>query len=337
MAQATANPEPHKKEEAEEEEDDYMSMTISEPRKPKEKETYTQRRLRKEREAELKQPRSKAELLALAAATRETALSQPLQSADPGSKGLAMMRAMGYRAGEGLGKATDARTEPVRVQVKEDRGGVGLDAERKRKMREEVGVAYQVEADAAKRRKEDEEGGFRERVGREREERRVEGQVVGAMKVAEGLDGHGDGEDKAGVQRSLKGVHVLWRGLVRRREEKERDRRRRYDLLQSLSRLPTYEDPDEEGDRDLRRALGRDERLGGSSSSSLRVEEVLEEEEEEEEDPELEEFEALEPAERLGRLLGFLREKHHYCFWCKYQYPDEGMDGCPGVTEEDHD
>jgi hypothetical protein len=57
----------------------------------------------------------------------------------------------------------------------------------------------------------------------------------------------------------------------------------------------------------------------------------------EEEDPELDEFNALAPAERLQKLVIYLREEYSYCFWCKYTYPDNKMEGCPGTTEEDHD
>lgn len=203
--------------------------------------------------------------------------------------------------------------------VKEDRGGVGLDSERKRKVREEV--------EGMVERERGEEEGFRERVAREREERRVEGLVRGAMGVVEGFEGgEGEGEEvgsegKVGEggkrKKPTKQINVLWRGLVRQREEKERERRMRYDLLQSLSRNTNYDDAEE--DRDDRLALGR------------------EEEEVDEEDEELEAFNALEPKERLRRLVEYLRERYHYCFWCKFRYPDEGMEGCPGVTEDEHD
>lgn len=249
------------------------------------------------------------------------------------------MAKLGYQAGASLGRgtATDARTEPLQLVVKEDRGGIGLDSERKRKVREE--------AEREGKRVKAEEGEYRERVRNERECRRVEGMVVGAMGVVERLDcealeqeleqelelergegeGQREGEDegekktkaKSDVRRPTKSVNVLWRGLLRRREEKERERRMRYDLLQSLSRAPTYVDP--EADRDDRLAVGDVE------------------EEVEEEDVELDAFEALEPAERLRRLVGYLRERYRYCFWCKCGYPDEGMEGCPGITEDDHD
>ena len=90
----------------------------------------------------------------------------------------------------------------------------------------------------------------------------------------------------------------------------------RYDLHQSLSRSAAYEDPEE--DEDDRRALGKEE------------EDVAEE------DDELDEFLSLEAKEKLQTLVEYLRDVHHYCFWCKYKYEDERMEGCPGFSEDDH-
>ncbi|KAH0544503.1 hypothetical protein FGG08_001402 [Glutinoglossum americanum] len=348
--------------------DDYMNMAIADPVEKRGKETYTQRRIRKQREAEIKgRTKSKAELRAEEAAAREAALSKSL---DASNKGYKMMKMMGFQEGSALGKG-DGRTEPLNIVVKEDRGGVGLDSEKKRKFREQV--------DQEAKRVKAEEGNYRDRVKKEREEKRTEGLVLGAQKVAEKLDTEADeaedskntptaahspartpiiqplttraltlhtlatyppiiltpakhkpstaaddtSQSRVGSSRKVrptKQINVLWRGLVRHREEKERERRMRYDLHQSLSRLPTYNDPTES--EDDKQALGK--------NNALEVDI-------EEEDPELEEFDALGPAERLSRLVSYLREKYHYCFWCKYRYPDDTMDGCPGATEEDHD
>lgn len=316
------------------EEDDYMNMVIEEPPKPTEKETYTQRRLRKERESEAKgRVKSKAERAADEAADREAALSKSLL-ADPSTassnKGLAMMAKMGFKPGVALGSKDNigARLEPVGINMKEDRGGIGLDTEKKRKIREE----YEREGKRVKA----EETDYRERVRKEREEARYERMVGAAMRVAERMDGE-RGEEQA-VDRSedatdtskrkistkpLKNINVLWRGLVRQREENERDRRMRYDLQQSLSRLPTYIDTDE--DKDDEKALGK------AAVQHALVEDL------EEEDPELDAFKALEPVEQLYKLVSHLRDEYNYCFFCKFRYPDKEMEGCPGLTEEDHD
>ncbi|KAK1600449.1 uncharacterized protein LY79DRAFT_533593 [Colletotrichum navitas] len=337
---------------ASDEEDDYMNMTFEEPpaAKKTQPETSLQRRQRLKREGEIRgRVKSKEELAAEEAEAREKALSRSLleDAAAKKSKGLAMMAKMGFKGGA-LGAAGEgARTEPIAVEIKEDRGGIGMESERKRKMREaaerieeEVREGKRVKVDPLE---------YRDRVRQEREAARVQAQVFAAQRVAERMadekDAEGgsqvvvvvvDSDKEAGTKkeggkkpapgaaaRPLKSINVLWRGLARHREEKERDRRMRYDLEQSLSRLPTYEDDQE--DEDDRTALGK-KRTVYVTAEDL-----------DEEDPELDEFNELEDAEKLMRLVEYLRKEHRYCFWCKFTYPDDEMEGCPGVTEEDHD
>ncbi|MCJ1361320.1 hypothetical protein MMC16_000418 [Acarospora aff. strigata] len=303
-------------EEEEEEEEDYMSMTITEPAAPKEKETYTQRRIRKQREAEAKSHRP---LSSSSTTTTNAALTTPLPL-HASNKGFAIMSKLGFIPGSSLGATTDARTEPLALVMKEDRGGIGLESERKRKVREE----FEREGKRVRA----EEGAYRERVGAEREGRRVEALVVGAMGVCEGLDCEDDEEAEQGEggnegkrkspTRPLKFIPLPYRSLIRNRQQAERDRRMRYDLHQSLSRNAAYM-PDPDLDKDDRLAIGDVE------------------EEVEEDDPELEAFEALEPAERLGRVVAYLRERWWYCFWCKCRFESAGMEGCPGKEEGDHD
>ncbi|KAL4737580.1 hypothetical protein BDV11DRAFT_153295 [Aspergillus similis] len=352
---------------AAEDEDDYMSMVIEEPQQ---KETFTQkkRRLQREAEARARVP-SKAERAAQEAAKRDAALAT--STLNPSNKGFQMMAKLGFTPGQTLGKPVgedkekdssvtnvQSRTEPLNLIIKEDRGGIGLDSERKRKFREE--------AEEAARKVKAEEGDYRDRVRLERETKRIEAQIHAAQKVAERLDADENGEadlfsassvedkdkyegrgekeqegsdeeapptklrEKAKVKPTSQ-INVLYRGLVREREEKERAIQTRHLLQTSLPtsffpnpRLPGYEDATL--DREDHEALG-----GGRDLSSVLEQEL------EEEDPELDEFNALEPAERLRRLVEYLREKHNYCFWCKYRYDTAEMEGCPGVTEEDHD
>ncbi|KAK0118777.1 hypothetical protein ONS95_007659 [Cadophora gregata] len=315
----------------EDEEDDYMNMVIAEPT-VLQKETSIQRRQRQKREAEIRgRVKSKAELAEEEKAAREAALSKSMlaDTSSSKNKGLAMMAKMGFKPGTALGSKdnVNARIEPIGVSMKEDRGGVGLDAEKKRKFREEV--------EREGKRVKAEEGDYRERVRREREESRLEGLVGAAMRIAERMnDEREEGrastlKDPNAVKnrtistRPLKQINILWRGLVRKREEKERDRRMRYDLQQSLSRLPNYDDAEE--DNEDKRALGKD-----------RIQHTLVEDLEEE-DLDLDAFNELDPADRLYKLVLHLREEYNYCFWCKFTYPDKKMEGCPGLTEEDHD
>ncbi|KAF4954294.1 hypothetical protein FGADI_5382 [Fusarium gaditjirri] len=320
-----------------EEEDDYMNMSFDDPTPVKE--TSIQRTQRLKRESRARGIiKSKEQIAEEEEAAREKALSTSMldDAKAKKSKGLAMMAKMGFTGG-GLGKKTEdgaapGRTEPIKVSVKDDRGGIGLDNEKKRKVRE---AAEERDIKAVKMDPDE----YRERVRKEREDARLEKQFFAAQRTAERMDDEKtevygpvvslpdskDEREKARPisSRPLKSIPIIYRGLVRHREEVERDRRMRYDLEQSLSRLPTYEDGQE--DADDRRALGKRHTVYATAEDL------------DEEDEELDQFNELEIGGRLNSVLEYLREKHQYCFWCKMAYPDAEMDGCPGLTEEDHD
>jgi hypothetical protein len=278
-----------------------------------------------------------------------------------------MMAKLGFKAGDSLGKrdsdtpsdgkldstyrAAQAHAEPLHLTLKDGRGGIGLDSEKKRKIREE--------AEEATKKIKREEGDYRDRVREERELRRTEAQVRAAQKVAERLDldaeteadettktkdgeSHtdegardGDGDHKPRPKRvtPTSQINVLYRGLVREYEEREREKQARHVLQTSLPssffrnpKLPGYDDEDLE--REDKQAIGTQP---GPYTAAL-------EQELEEEDPELDAFNALDPSERLEKLVRHLRDTYRYCFWCKYRYEtDLELEGCPGLTEEDHD
>ena len=309
---------------ADADDEDYMTMAIPEPDSSIKVESSHQRRERQRREAEDRsRPKSKAELAAEAERARESALATSI--ADQ-SKGAKMMARLGYKPGSTLGAPGNvhARAEPIGLEVKEGKEGIGVLSERKRKFREKVERTAATE----KRLKED-QGDYRERVVKEREEKRTEGQWWGAMKVLEGL------EEDFGVQNNTTSkvkknrngtkrtadVTLLYRPLVYDRREMEKESRRRHDLLQSLSRNARYDDPEE--DAHDRQALGKEVESDGDEA---------------EEDEELQGYLQLSAGERLAKLLGELRENWQYCFWCKYRYGSkEEMDSeCPGETEDDH-
>ncbi|KEF60094.1 uncharacterized protein A1O9_04944 [Exophiala aquamarina CBS 119918] len=317
-------------ESAADDEDDYMNMSFEDTAPDKKNETLTQKKRRLAREAEQKaRPKSKAELAEEERKKRDGALNK--NALDTNNKGYKMMTALGYKAGSALGAARepadgekDTRLlEPIGLDMKDSRSGIGADAEKKRKFREEVEAQQQVD----KKRKV-EAGDFRERQQKEREEKRMEGQVWGAMKVCERLEEEEEAEVDAARgtpkrTKPLQCVNVLWRSLVKQRAINERDRRMRYDLHQSLSRRADYNDPEEESEDQISFAKKAD---------TEEVDIALDNG-----DEELDQFEALEVSEKLANLVAYLRERWYYCFWCKYRYSDKELEGCPGATEEAHD
>lgn len=306
-------------------EDDYMNMCIPEPTAP---ETLLQRQKRLAREAEERaHPKSKAELRAQEAAKREEALSQSLLTTNPANKGLRMMRAMGFTPGSALGASpsttttstaatTAARTEPIPVAIKTDRAGIGHPGKQPPHPQPSISAEQR---DALLSPEE-----YRARVAGEQEERRREAQVLAAQKIAEGL---ADGAAAAKRTRTLRGVNVLWRGMVLRREVKEAEARMRYELSTGLGTSGNTPGDIDDGD-------------GGAVGGAMRQVVVEDGDEELDEvvdnDEELAAFEALGAAERLQRLCEFLRGEYRYCFWCKCGYEDEAMEGCPGVEEDLH-
>lgn len=235
------------------------------------------------------------------------------------------MAKFGFKQGDALGKSEDARREPVRVNIKEDRGGIGLESEKKRKFREQF-----EEAERLAKRSKEEEGDYLEIRREEQKEKMMLRDLDNAQRTAERLSDK-DGRETSSLElgeRSLKDVNVLWRARARRRVETKHEKQQRRELYNTLtSRLPTLADDNVDDDHDSRIAQGKD----------LKPFYTTLENDLEDEDPELAEFEALPVAERLTKLLVFLREKHQYCLYCGYEYPDVEMEGCPGVTEEDHD
>ena len=272
--------------------------------------------------------KAKRELEVEAVAAREIALATALPTT---SKGFQMMAKLGFKQGSGLGPEgnVSGRLEPLGVEIKGDRGGVGLSSEQKRKI--------QVEAEAGAKKVRAEQAGFRERLAQEKERTRMERLVEMAMRIAERMDQDkepGLGRDgcrtaEEGQQQEQKvspanaantskpawQINVLWRGLVREREKAESQLRIRSVLQQGPSQHPHY---------------------GGEEEKLDSVTFGWQEEDVEGEDPELDAFSALEPAERLQRLVEFLRDTYYYCFWCKCYYTSSEMDGCPGLSEDDH-
>lgn len=243
---------------------------------------------------------------------------------------------------------TDSRLhEPLRPTQRDHRVGLGADTAVKR--RAEETISAQLASSRAKAAKLSSGlDTYRSTVGAEREEKRLEGCVWAAMKIAESLDlqsqghvcaGNGSEDDDGGrldvdakdlTAAEIRSVNVLYRDLVIRRRERALDAQRRRELS-SFANLPSLRDTEEDGH----------DRLALQPASGIDDEEDLAEtvqdaEGDEVEDAEMVAFRESPVRERLDRLVGHLMEQHRYCFWCKYQYPDAEMDGCPGVSEDEH-
>lgn len=75
---------------------------------------------------------------------RDEGLSQAIPS---DNKGFAMLAKLGYKAGDALGRSTAAISEPIKIEVKSDRGGLGkrtADEDQLKEMRSRNAVRTEI-------------------------------------------------------------------------------------------------------------------------------------------------------------------------------------------------
>ncbi|XP_056148161.1 G patch domain-containing protein 11 [Lampris incognitus] len=116
--------------------------------------------------------------------SREAALNNSICNEN---KGFALLQKMGYKAGQGLGKEGAGRVEPIPLNIKTDRGGIGMEEVKKRKAMEEL-EHYRRKVRAKQQNETKSVEDFRFRVKTEREERKIEGDLRRSQRACEQLD-----------------------------------------------------------------------------------------------------------------------------------------------------
>ncbi|XP_064623477.1 G patch domain-containing protein 11-like isoform X2 [Lineus longissimus] len=217
------------------------------------------------------------------------------------NKGFALLQKMGYKEGMSLGKEGKGRKEPVPVELKLGRGGLGRDAEMKRK---HIQIQSYREVMKAKRAKYavQQQKDFRQRMAGLLSEKRVHGDLMKSQRVCEQLD-----TEKKGLKQPLE--TFFWPEALLKPAAQDVD-------------FGDVEDDDDDKPSDYYQ-LPPDE-----------------EKEDEGEQPEPEEEECnLEEPDQLAVLTEYLRSTYFYCLWCGITYNDSEdlEDNCPGDTSTDHD
>ncbi|XP_063957942.1 G patch domain-containing protein 11-like [Lytechinus pictus] len=176
---------------AEGEEDDYMSdsfLVESKDSKPKQLAWGKTARLNK-MEAKRKEAAQKNKSKFKPVKVREEEQRQKgLNSAiSTQSKGFAMLQKMGYKQGSGLGKTGSGRAEPVGIEIKTGRGGLGQESELKRKQEE---MAKMREVMVHKRAKMEvyHKGNFLQKMSERFSEKEVEKDLNSSQKACAHLD-----------------------------------------------------------------------------------------------------------------------------------------------------
>ncbi|XP_037091022.1 G patch domain-containing protein 11-like [Pollicipes pollicipes] len=145
----------------------------------------TERRHRLERQREEQAERHRVQNRPrhqLEAEHRDRALDQPIDSSN---KGFALLQKMGYKPGMAIGKQGDGRTEPIRPEVKQGRGGLGREAALQAVQRRK----QEIRARAAERRERATSAAeFRRRLADKMADRHVTADLMKSQRVCQQLD-----------------------------------------------------------------------------------------------------------------------------------------------------
>ncbi|KAM4694118.1 G patch domain-containing protein 11 [Discoglossus pictus] len=175
--------------EEEEEEDDYMSDTFISslqdvrpgmPLARSVKESYQKEQ--KQKEVNLKN-RQKS-IKEVEKERRDTVLNEALGNEN---KGFALLQKMGYKKGQALGKKGDGIVEPIPLNVKTDRGGIGHDELKKRKAEDDL-KTYRRKIQMLKQNEERAAEDFRMRVKSKKEEFKLESDLRRSQRACLQLD-----------------------------------------------------------------------------------------------------------------------------------------------------
>ncbi|CAJ0590411.1 unnamed protein product [Cylicocyclus nassatus] len=298
-------------------EDDYMSdnfLAMTQDVKPGIAISAEHRRMLKiesERVRARREDFAKPKKRELEKAIREEALSKPVPET---SKGFALMAKMGFKPGMSLGKKKDGIKEPITLEVKVSRTGLGHDSEQenqaKQRLREQMDrmkrrAAQTVELiDDYKKRK-------REMVNTKDLIR----DIIASRKVCVELDLRLVCYSKR--FRAFANVRRLFRTNV--------------ELPEQPWFWKSYKQ------RDADDALDPHLRQGSSDDIEARYSYANGKEA-----PPEERFDELgddELLERLSQITCYLRTAHLYCIWCGCQFDrqEELEDYCPGTDKQAHD
>jgi len=281
-------------------------------------------------EAKEKSKRSKSTRQELEEEQRRQGLDTSL---DQSNKGFAMLQKMGYKQGDSLGKDNQGRVEPIPIEVKADRSGLGREAavqqisEAKAEFRRRHAEAR---ARSAERQREMSAQEFRLNLARKNRSRQTESDLYTSQKTCHQLD-------------TVKGWTEPvedWFWPERTRVTDDADDIDAENIARDAEAAQAAEaaaaeaardpkDPDEFGafDSDEDEPRFREIPPAPQGNKSDR------------DHPEEDEGDEFTSEEKLQILTGYLRSQYNYCLWCgiSYENSDELKASCPGPTREDHD
>lgn len=308
---------------------------------------------------------------ALEKLNRDEALSK--STLDESNKGFNLMLKMGYKKGEALGsqetKVSAPRlVEPIKVELKSDRSGLGQVDERKRKL-DEYQQAKQVSQQTSKQI----EDAYRETKRHRFLVKKLRSSLFKCQKICYQLDSMVKGLHKPDAakwfwppniireiykkeseQKTEPKIEQIDHEIVVESEESEMELNgnranesncktidlkavyeERLDLFLKNEEYSNKKSSEPKSEEETTTDDEEEERRFATSSCAL-VENENSDTEPNEEDEELDEEEIT---KRVDAICTYLRENYNYCVWCGYRYEssEDLITNCPGLTQNEHE
>ncbi|KAM9316762.1 G patch domain-containing protein 11 [Gastrophryne carolinensis] len=170
-------------------EDDYMSDTFLSSLQDVRPGISMPRSIKKSYQKEEKQKESNIKnrqrsLKEVEKERRETVLNEAISNEN---KGFALLQKMGYKMGQSLGKKGDGIVEPIPLNIKTGRSGIGHEEMKKRKAEEDL-ENYRRKIQMNKQALEQATDDFRSRLRSKKEEQKLEGDLRKSQRACLQLD-----------------------------------------------------------------------------------------------------------------------------------------------------
>ncbi|KAG6934101.1 G-patch domain containing 11 [Chelydra serpentina] len=140
---------------------------------------------------------------------RDTVLKSALGNEN---KGFALLQKMGYKSGQALGKSGEGIVEPIPLNIKTGRGGLGHEESQKRKAEERL-ENYRRKIHMKKQTDEEAADQFRMRFKSKQEERKIEGDLRKSQRACQQLD----------TEKDIKVPKEIWYWTEPEQEEKDQE------------------------------------------------------------------------------------------------------------------
>ncbi|GBG70032.1 hypothetical protein CBR_g4860 [Chara braunii] len=281
---------------------------------------------KRQRKAQQRQEKQAKEQL-----TEDSLRNEGLAAEIPSSNiGFKMLQRMGYQRGEALGKTKQGQVEPVAVEVKRGRMGLGREEEEKRRKAEKEVWAEQKRSMQIDKQREMGTA-YKERAREQWENRRI-AQDVGKCR---GALAQLRGEDDILLPKK----EVSKKDTQKKGEERYHQKQRgRFDRKNAVSSVSPHKKKELQLMSLKKSVCSPLSAMHADDSDAEEAAELLGVSEEGNTDEEEEEDEEEISLEVLNDLLDTLRAEFHFCIYCGVQYRSESelQEECPGRDADAH-